>query len=83
MVLRTNSSQDALVESLRVSPVQQVATELAQKLKEYCFGPKASLCEPQNLQISMDTFQSNPPLKWIGLYSCMFKGKTTTQLRLM
>ena len=46
MVLCTNSSPEALVKSLRVPPVQQVATELVQELKEYCFGLKASLCEP-------------------------------------
>ena len=49
MVLRTNSSPKPLVESLRVSPAQKVATELAQELKEYSFGLKISLCEPQDL----------------------------------
>ena len=34
MVLCTNNSPKPLVESLRVSPVQQVATNLAQELKE-------------------------------------------------
>ncbi len=39
MVLSTESSAEALVEFLRVSPVQQVASELAlQELKEYSFG---------------------------------------------
>ena len=38
MVLSTESSAEALIESMRVSPVQQVATELAQELKEYSFG---------------------------------------------
>ena len=38
MVLATNSSPEALVESLRVSPVQQ-------ELKEYRFGLKTSFCE--------------------------------------
>ena len=43
MVLHSNSS----VRPLRVSPVQQVAIKLAQELKEYSFGLKESLCEPQ------------------------------------
>ena len=67
---------EALVESLRVSPVQQVATELAQELKEYCFGLNTSLCEHQDLQLSMDTFQQNPPPKWTKFCLYMFKGKT-------
>ena len=82
IVLCTNSSPEALVESLRVPPVQQVATELAQELKEYCFGLKATLCEPQDLQLSMDTFQKNSPLKWTEFCSFMFKGKTTAQLKI-
>ena len=82
MVLGTNSSPEALVESLRVSPVQQVATELAQELKEYSFGLKTSLCEPQDLKLSMDTFQRNPPPRWAEFCSYMFKGKTTTQLKI-
>jgi hypothetical protein len=56
MVLGTNSSSEALVESLRVSPVQQVATELAQELIEYRFGLKMSFCDPQDLQLSMDIY---------------------------
>ena len=82
MVFSTNHSPEALVESLRVSPVQQVATELAQELKEYRFELKTSLCEPQDLQLSMDTFQQNPPPKWTKFCSYMFKGKTTTQLKI-
>ena len=50
MVLSTKSSPEALVESLRVSPVQQVATELAHEIKEYSFGLQKSFCEPQDLQ---------------------------------
>ena len=53
MVFCTKCSLETLVESLRVPPVQQVATELAQELKEYSFGLH---CEPQDLRISMDTF---------------------------
>ena len=82
MVLGTNSSPEALVESLRVSPVQQVVTELAQELKECCFGLKMSFCDPQDLQLSMDIFQKNPPPRWTEFCSYMFKGKTTSQLRI-
>ena len=82
MVFCTNSSPKALVESLRASPVQQVATDLAKEVKEYRFGLKTSLCEPQDLQLSMDTFQHSPPPKWTEFCSYMFKGKTTTQLKI-
>ena len=81
MVLGTNSSE-ALVESLRVSPVQQVATELEQELKEYCIGLKMSFWDPQDLQLSMGIFQKNPPSRWTEFCSYMFKGKTTSQLRI-
>ena len=78
MVLRSKSS----VRPLRVSPVQQIVTKLSQKLKEYSFGLKESLCEPQDLQLSIDTFQQNPPLKWTEFSSYMLKGKTTTQVKI-
>lgn len=81
MVFRTNSSPDSLVESLRVSPVQQVATELAQELKQYSFGLQKSFCEPQDLQLSMDILIKNPPPKWAEFCSYMFKGKKTSQLK--
>ena len=77
MVLCTNSSPEALVESLRVSPVQQVATELAHELKEYSFGLKMSFCEPQDLQLSMNMFIKNPPQRWDEFCSYMFNGKTS------
>jgi len=79
MVLRINSSPKPLVESLRISPAQKVATELAQELKEYNFGLKMSLCEPLDLQLSLDKFQSNPPSLWAEFLSYFFKGKTTAQ----
>ena len=82
MVLCTNSSPEALVESLRVLTVQQAATELAQELKEYRFGLKTSLCEPQDFQLSMDTFQHNSPPKWTEFCSYMFRDKTSTQLKI-
>ncbi len=83
MVLGTNSSIKPLVESLRVSAAQKVATELAQELKDYSFGLKMSLCEPQDLQLSMDKFQGSPPPLWAEFCSHMFKGKTTASSRLM
>ncbi len=82
MVLGTNSSIKPLVESLRVSAAQKVATELAQELKDYSFGLKMSLCEPQDLQLSMDKFQGSPPPLWAEFCSHMFKGKTTAQLKI-
>ena len=81
MVLSTNSSPEVLVESLRVSPVRQVATELAQELKEYSFGLQKSFCEPQDLQLSNDIFIKNRPQRWQEFFSYMFKGKTTYHLK--
>ena len=82
MVFKTNSSPKPLVESLRVPPAQKVATELAQELKQYSFGLKTSLCEPQDLQLSMDKLHNNPPSFWDEFCSYMFKGKTTAQLKI-
>ena len=81
MVLSTNSSPEVLVESLRVSPVRQVATELAQELKEYSFGLQKRFCEPQDLQLSNDIFIKNRPQRWQEFFSYMFKGKTTYHLK--
>jgi len=82
MVLSTKSSPEALVESLRMSPVQQAANELAQELKEYNFGLQKSLCEPQDLELSMESFNDNPPPKWTEFCLSMFKEKTTPQLKM-
>ena len=81
MVFSTKSSPEALVESLRMSPVHQVATELEQELKEYSFGLQKSICEPQDLELSMERFNMNPPPKWTK-FCYMFKGKTTSQLKI-
>lgn len=81
MVFCTKSSPEALIESLRVPPIQQVATELAQELKEYSFELQKSFCEPQDLKISMNLFSKNPPPTWTEFCSYLFKGKTTSQLK--
>ncbi|CAB3989606.1 Hypothetical predicted protein [Paramuricea clavata] len=47
MGFSVKSNPESLLESMRqVSPVQQVATELAQELKDYKFGLERSFCEP-------------------------------------
>jgi hypothetical protein len=81
MVLSTKSSPQALVESLRLSPTQQVAVKLAQELKKYSFGLKRSFCEPEDLELSMDNFIKNRPPIWEEFCSYLFKGKTTCQLK--
>ena len=81
MVLSTSSSREALVESLRVSPIQKCATELSQELKQYNFGLQKSFCEPHDLQLSIDTFIRNQPPKWEEFCSYLFKRKTTSMLR--
>ena len=48
---------------MRILPVQQVANELLQELKVYNFGLQKSLCEPQELEVSMEGFNINPPPK--------------------
>lgn len=81
MVLATNSSPEALVETLRVSPLKQAATELTKELKQYSFGLQNSFCEPRDLQLSMDSFATNRPPKWAEFCSYVFKGKKTSQLK--
>jgi hypothetical protein len=46
--------QQSLVEAMRVSSVQQVATTLAQELKDYRFGLEESFREPRDLQLSVN-----------------------------
>ncbi len=53
MVFSTKCNPVSLVESMRISPVQQVATELGQELKDYKFGLERSFSEPQDLQLSV------------------------------
>ena len=81
MVLGTNSSPGALVECLRISPVQQVATQLSQEISEYSFELQKSFCEPEDLQLSMDMFSKNQPPIWEEFCSNFFKGKAMTQLK--
>ena len=82
MVLSTSSSSKALVESLRVSPVEKVANNLAQELKEYSFQLQKSFCEPHDLELSLDLFVKDPPPRWTEFCSYMFKGKTAAQLKI-
>ena len=49
---------------LQASPVQQVATQLAQELKDYKFCLEQSFWEPRDLQLSTDVLLKNPPAKW-------------------
>ena len=54
MVFSTGRDPQSLVEAMRVSSVQQVATTLAQELKDYRFGLEESFCEPRDLQLSLN-----------------------------
>ena len=62
-----------LYESLRISPVQKVATKLAQELKVYSFQLQKSFCEPHDRELSMDMFVKNQPTRWTEFCSDMFK----------
>jgi len=53
MVLSTKSSPEALVKSLRMSPVQQITNQLAQEMKQYSFGLQKIFCESQDLKLSI------------------------------
>ena len=82
MVFSTrNASPQCLVESLRVSPVKQVARELAQELKSYHFGLLESFCEPQDLKLSSNILLENQPPIWKEFYSCLFKENDISQAR--
>ena len=82
MVFSVKSNPASLLESMRqVSPVQQVATELAQELKDYKFGLERSFCKPRDLQLSTDLLLKNPPGKWEEFCSFLFKSKLISQVK--
>ena len=76
-----NANPQCLVESLRISPVQQVAKELAQELKNYNFSLERSFCEPQDLQLSSEILLKNQPGLWKELCSYLFKEKDIPQAK--
>ncbi len=76
-----NANPQCLVESLRISPVQQVANELAQELKNYNFSLERSFCEPQDLQLSSEILLKNQPGLWKELCSYLFKEKDIPQAK--
>ena len=81
MVLSTKkSSPETLVEPLRTSPIQQVANEPVQELKEYSFGLYQS---SQDLELSIERVINNPPSKCTEFCLRIFKGKTTSQLKMI
>ena len=69
------------MESLRVSPVKQVARELAHELKSYHFGLQESFCEPQDLKLSSNIPLENQPPIWKEFYSCLFKENGISQTK--
>ena len=77
MAFCTNSSSKTLVESLRVSPVQQVATNLAQEFKEYSFQQQESFCKPHDLKLSVDMFIKKPTSKMDRVLLLYFQGEST------
>jgi len=58
-----------------MSPVQQVANELAQELKVYTFGLQKSLCEPKDLELYMERFNINPPQNRLNFVFVCLKGR--------
>jgi len=62
---------------LRISPVQQVANELSQELKVHNFGLQKSLCESQDLKLSMEGFNINLPPKWAEFIFVGLKGRNS------
>jgi hypothetical protein len=82
MVFSVKSNPASLLESMQqVSPVQQVATELAQELKDYKFGLERSFCKPRDLQLSTDLLLKNPPGKWEEFCFFLFKSKLISQVK--
>ena len=82
MVFATqNVSPQCLVESLRVSPVKQVARELGQELKSYNFGLQQSFCDPQELQLSSNILLKNQPVLWKEFCLFLFEEKNISQAK--
>ena len=67
---------------MRISSVQQVATALAQELKNYKFGLEKSFCEPRDLQLFASMLSKNPPPTWGKFCSHLFHGKQVSQVKI-
>lgn len=82
MVFATqNASPQCLVESLRVSPVKQVARKLGQELKSYNFGLQQSFCDPKDLQLSSNILLKNQPVLWKEFCLFLFEEKDISQAK--
>ena len=82
MVFSTGRNPQLLVQAMRVSSVQQVATTLAQELKNYRFGLEKSFCEPRDLQLSARMLLKNPPPTWEKFCSLLFHGRQVSQIKI-
>ena len=82
MVFSTGRDPQSLVEAMRVSSVQQVATTLAQELKDYRFGLEESFCEPRDLQLSWSMLLKNPPPTWEKFCSHLFHGRQIPRVKI-
>ena len=82
MVFSTGRDPQSLAEAMRVSSVQQVATTIAQELKDYTFGLEESFCEPRNLQLSASMLLKNPPPTWEKFCSHLFHGRQVSRVKM-
>ena len=82
MVFSTGCDPQSLAEAMRVLSVQQVATTLAQELKDYTFGLQESFCEPRDLQLSASMLLKNPPPTWETFCSHLFHGRQVSRVKM-
>ena len=82
LVFSTGCDPQSLVEAMRVSSVQKVATTLAQELKDYRFGLEESFCEPRDLQLSANMLLKDPPPTWKTFSSHLFHGKRVSRVKI-
>ena len=81
MLFLTGRDPQGLVEAMHVSSVQQVATTLAQELKDYRFGLEESFGKPRDLQLPANMLLKNPPATWEKFCSHLFRGRQVSRVK--
>ena len=82
MVFSNMFSCSTVVETLRshaINKVKSVADELRSEVKAFDFGLDDSICNGDDVNLSMDKYKSNRPKKWLEFVRYLFPGRSTTE----
>ena len=82
MIFSNMFSCSTVVETLRshaINKVKSVADDLRSEVKAFDFGLDNSICNGDDVILSMDKYKSNRPKTWLEFVRYLFPGRSTTE----